>query len=79
MVVQGIGAEKAQVLLCREDIRVEGAGKAGRLHPLYVWGAKVTLVAQAAAEKAGLERRRRPRWTATTWCSSSTGTTRCGS
>jgi hypothetical protein len=60
MVVQGIGAEKAQVLLCREDIGVEGAGKAGRLHLLYDWGATVTLVAHAAAEKAGLERRRQP-------------------
>jgi hypothetical protein len=60
MVVQGIGAEKAQVFLCREDIRVEGAGKAGRLHALYDWGATVTLVTHAAAEKAGLERRRQP-------------------
>jgi hypothetical protein len=60
MVVQGIGTEKVQVLLCREDIRVEGAGKAGRLHALYDWGATVTLVAHAAAEKAGLERRRQP-------------------
>jgi hypothetical protein len=34
MVVQGIGAEKAQVFLCREDIRMEGAGKAGHLHAL---------------------------------------------
>jgi hypothetical protein len=56
MVVQGIGAEKAQVFLCREDIRMEGAGKAGRLHALYDWGATVTLVIHAAAEKAGLER-----------------------
>jgi hypothetical protein len=60
MVVQGIGAEKAQVFLCREDIRVEGAGKAGRLHALYDWGATVTLMTHAAAEKAGLERKRQP-------------------
>jgi hypothetical protein len=60
MVVQGIGAEKAQVFLCREDIRVEGAGKAGRLHALYDWGATVTLVTHDAAEKAGLERKRQP-------------------
>jgi hypothetical protein len=60
MVVQGIGPEKAQVFLCREDIRVEGAGKAGRLHALYDWGATVTLVTHAAAERAGLERRRQP-------------------
>ncbi len=58
MVVQGIGAGKAQVFLCREDIRVEGTGKASRLHSLYDWGATVTLVTHAAAEKAGLERRR---------------------
>jgi hypothetical protein len=58
MVVQGISAGKAQVFLCREDIRVEGAGKASRLHALYDWGATVTLVTHAAAEKAGLERRR---------------------
>jgi hypothetical protein len=32
MVVQGIGGEKAQVFLCGEDIHVEGAVKAGRLH-----------------------------------------------
>jgi hypothetical protein len=39
---------------------VEGAGKAGRLHALYDWGATVTLVTHAAAKKAGLERRRQP-------------------
>jgi hypothetical protein len=60
MVVQGFSAEKAQVFLCREDIRVEGAGKAGLLHALYNWGATVTLVTHAAAEKAGLEGRRQP-------------------
>ncbi len=60
MVVQGIGAEKAQIFLCLEDIRVEGAGKAGCLHALYDWGATVTLVTHAAAEKAGFERRRQP-------------------
>ncbi len=58
MVVQGIGARKAQVFLCREDIRVEGAGKASRLHALYDWGTMVTLVTHAAAVKAGLERKR---------------------
>jgi hypothetical protein len=52
--VQGIGGEKAQVYLCREDVRMEGAGKVGRLHTLYNWGATVTLVTHAAAEKAGL-------------------------
>ncbi len=39
---------------------MEGAGKAGRLHALYDWGATVTLVTHAAAKKAGLERRRQP-------------------
>jgi hypothetical protein len=39
---------------------VEGAGKARRLHALYDWGATVTLVTHAAAEKAGLERKRQP-------------------
>jgi hypothetical protein len=39
---------------------VEGAGKAGRLHALYNWGATVTLVTHAAAEKAGVERNRQP-------------------
>ncbi len=36
------------------------AGKASRLHNLYNWGATVTLVTHAAAEKAGLERVRQP-------------------
>jgi hypothetical protein len=58
MVVQGIGAGKAKVFLCREDVRVEGAGKASRLHALYDWGATVTLVTHAAAVRAGLERKR---------------------
>jgi hypothetical protein len=58
MVVQGIGARKARVFLCREDVRVEGAGKASRLHTLYDWGATVTLVTHAAAVKAWLERKR---------------------
>jgi hypothetical protein len=60
MVVQGIGVEKAQVFLCRVDDCVEGAGKAGRLHALYDWGATVTLVTHAAAKKVGLERKRQP-------------------
>jgi hypothetical protein len=55
MVVQGIGGENAQVYLCRKDVRVEGAGKVGRLHTLYDWGATVTLVTHSAAEKAGLK------------------------
>ncbi len=59
LVVQGIGGERAQVFLCREDIRVEGAGKAGR-HTLYDWGATVTLVTQTAAEKAGLRWMKQP-------------------
>jgi hypothetical protein len=54
MVVQGIGAREAKVFLCREDVRVEGAGKASRLHALYDWGATDTLVTHAAAAKAGL-------------------------
>ncbi len=58
MVVQGTGAKKAKVFLCQEDIRVEGTGKASRLHALYDWGATVTLVTHAAAVRAGLERRR---------------------
>jgi hypothetical protein len=53
MVVQGIGVEKAQVFLCREDIRVEGAGKAGRLHALYDWGATVTLVTHTVPRRQG--------------------------
>ncbi len=60
MVVQGISGEKVQVFLCREDVCVEGAGKAGHLHTLYDWGATVTLVPQATAEKAGLKRVRQP-------------------
>jgi hypothetical protein len=60
MVVQGISSEKAQVFLCREDVRMEGAGKAGRLHTLYDWGATVTLVTHTAAEKAGLRRVKQP-------------------
>ncbi len=39
---------------------MEGAGKAGRLHALYNWGATITLVTHAAAEKAGLRRMRQP-------------------
>jgi hypothetical protein len=58
MVVQGTGAREAKVFLCREDVRVEGAGKASRLHALYDWGATVTLVTHAAAVKVGLERKR---------------------
>jgi hypothetical protein len=58
MVVQGIGARKAEVFLCREDVRVKGAGEANCLHTLYNWGATVTLVTHAAAAKAGLERKR---------------------
>jgi hypothetical protein len=54
MVVQGTGAREAKVFLCREDVRVEGAGKASRLHALYDWGATDTLVTHAAAAKAGL-------------------------
>ncbi|MFN9940051.1 MAG: hypothetical protein ACK56I_11320, partial [bacterium] len=45
------------VFLCREDVRVEGAGGASSLHALYDWGATVTLVTHAAAAKAGLEKR----------------------
>jgi hypothetical protein len=39
---------------------VEVAGKTSRLHTLYDWGATVTLVTHAAAEKAGLKRVRQP-------------------
>ncbi len=56
MVVQEIGARKAEVFLCREDVRVRSAGGANSLHTLYDWGATVTLVTHAAAAKAGLER-----------------------
>jgi hypothetical protein len=38
MVVQEVGDRKAQVYLCREDLRVEVAGKTSRLHTLYDWG-----------------------------------------
>jgi hypothetical protein len=58
MVVQEIGARKAEVFLCREDVRVKGAGEANSLHALCNWGATVTLVTHAAAAKAGLERKR---------------------
>jgi hypothetical protein len=58
MVVQGIGARKAKVFLCREDVCVKGAGEASRLYALYDWGATVTLVTHAAAVKAGLEQKR---------------------
>jgi hypothetical protein len=58
--VQGISGEKVQVFLCQEDIHVEGAGKAVHLHTLYDWGATVTLVTHAAAEKAGLRQMRQP-------------------
>ncbi len=60
MVMQGIGGKKVQVFLCQEDIHAEGAGKSDRLHTLYDWGATVTLVTHAAAEKAGLRRMRQP-------------------
>ncbi len=77
MVVQGIGARKAKVFLCREDVRVEGAGKESRLHALYDWGATVTLVTHAAAVKAGLKRKRQvPTVTATTRATIS-NSTRC--
>ncbi len=39
---------------------MEGAGKAVCLHTLYDWGATVTLVTHAAAEKAWLKRKRQP-------------------
>jgi hypothetical protein len=61
MVVQGIGDKKAQVRLCREDMRVEVAGKTSRLHTLYNWGATVTLVTHAGTKKAGLKWVRQPR------------------
>jgi hypothetical protein len=35
MVVQGIGGKETQVYLCREDVRVDVAGKASHLHTLY--------------------------------------------
>jgi hypothetical protein len=82
--VQGIGARKAKVFLCREDVRVKGAGEASRLHALYDWGATVILVTHATAMKAGLERNRQVpaamaglggRCTATTWCRLLTATT----
>ena len=57
MIVQDIGAKKAGVFLCREDIHVKGAGGTSSLHALYDGGATVTLVTHAAAAKAGLERR----------------------
>jgi hypothetical protein len=47
---------EGRIMVVQEDIRVVGAGKAGHLHALYNWGATVTLVTHAAAEKAGLER-----------------------
>ncbi len=44
--------------MCREDVRVRGAGGANSLHALYDWGATVTMVTHAAAAKGGLERKR---------------------
>jgi hypothetical protein len=58
MIVQEVGAKKAGVFLCREDVRVRSAGGANSLHSLYDWGATVTLVTHAAAANAGLERKR---------------------
>ncbi len=49
MIVLEIGARKAEVFLCRADVRVRSAGKANSLHNLYDWGAAVTLVTHAAA------------------------------
>ena len=57
MVVQEVSARKAEVFLCREDVRVRSAGDTNSLHALYDWGATVTLVTHAAAAKAGLERK----------------------
>ena len=42
MIVQEIGAKKAGVFLCREDVRVRSTGEANSLHALYDWGATVT-------------------------------------
>ncbi len=42
MVVQEVGAKKAEVFLCREDVRVRSAGEASSLHTLYDWGATGT-------------------------------------
>jgi hypothetical protein len=58
MIVQEIGAKKAGVFLCREDVRVRSAGDTNSLHALYDWGDMVTLVTHAAAAKVGLERKR---------------------
>jgi hypothetical protein len=58
--LQGIGEEKAQVHLCREEVRVEVADKTNRLHTLSVWGALVTLVTYAAAGRTGLKRVKHP-------------------
>jgi hypothetical protein len=58
MIVQEVGAKKAGVFLCREDVRVRGEGDANSLHTLYDWGATVPLVTHAAAVKGGLERKR---------------------
>jgi hypothetical protein len=60
MVVQGICGKEAQVYLCREDVRVEVAGRASHLDTLNDWGATITLVTRAAAERAGLKRVRHP-------------------
>jgi hypothetical protein len=58
MVVQEVGAKKAGIFLCSEDVRVKSAGDANSLHTLYDWGATVTLVTHAAAAKVGQERKR---------------------
>jgi hypothetical protein len=48
MVVQEVSARKAEVFLCREDVRVRSVGEANSLPTLYDWGATVTLVTHAA-------------------------------
>ncbi len=58
MIVQEVGAKKAGVFLCREDVRVRSTGDTNSLHTHYDWGATVTLVTHAAAAKVGLERKR---------------------
>jgi hypothetical protein len=56
MIVQKLGEEQSQVHLCREDVRLEVAGRTTRLHALYDWGASVTLITHAAAKEAGQSR-----------------------
>jgi hypothetical protein len=54
MFVQIVGEDQGQVHLCREDVRVEAAGKTTHLRALHDWGALSTLITHTAGRGAGL-------------------------